>query len=85
MGFFIGKCMKVKCLGFEISTEKNLININDFIESNLVFEIKDIFKRDVFIDCNDPNYYKGLILTIKDQKASTAKMIFNSEGLFWVA
>lgn len=42
--------MKVKCLGFEISTEKNLININDFIESNLVFEIKDIFKRDVFID-----------------------------------
>ena len=45
--------MKVKCLGFEISTENNLININDFIESNLVFEIKDIFKRDVFIDCND--------------------------------
>ncbi|WP_159516235.1 MULTISPECIES: hypothetical protein [Acinetobacter] len=77
--------MKVKCLGFEISTEKNLININDFIESNLVFEIKDIFKRDVFIDCNDPNYYKGLILTIKDQKASTAKMIFNSEGSFRVA
>ncbi|ENW25825.1 hypothetical protein F925_01179 [Acinetobacter lwoffii NCTC 5866 = CIP 64.10 = NIPH 512] len=37
MGFFIGKCMKVKYLGFEISTEKNLININDFIESNLVF------------------------------------------------
>lgn len=61
--------MKVKYLGFEIRTAKNLITINDFIENNLIFEIKDIFKRDIFIDCVDPTYYKGLILTVKDQKA----------------
>lgn len=61
--------MKVKYLGFEIRTEKNLISINDFIENNLNFELKDIFKRNVFIDCADIGYYKGLILTVKDQKA----------------
>ena len=61
--------MKVKYLGFEISTEKNLISIRDFIENNLIFELKDILKRNVFIDCSHSNYYKGLILTVKDQKA----------------
>lgn len=61
--------MKVKYLGFEISTEKNLITIQDFIENNLVFEMSDILERNVLIDCSHSDYYKGLILTVKDQKA----------------
>lgn len=61
--------MKVKYLGFELSTEKKLINLEDFIEDNLVFDHKDILERKIFIDDSDENYYKGLILTIKDQRA----------------
>lgn len=61
--------MKVKYLGFEISTEKNLITISDFIENNLVFDMSDILERNVLIDCSHSDYYKGLILTVKDQKA----------------
>lgn len=61
--------MKVKYLGFELSTEKDLITIKDFIENNLNFIDKDILERDFFIDDTDENYFKGLVLTIKDQKA----------------
>lgn len=70
MVILIGGFMKVKYLGFELGTKKNKIKIKEFIDKNLDFIDEDILERDFIIDAEtNEQYYKGLILTVKDQKA----------------
>lgn len=64
--------MDVKYLGFSLETSSDAITIKDLIaeackvsgESN---KLKSI-ERKIYLNNDDDNYYKGLVITVKDQK-----------------
>jgi len=65
--------MQVKTYGFSLDTNSGYVSIGNLF-SNLSQETKIIDagknnERRFYIDESDSKYYKGLVVTVKDQKA----------------